>query len=186
MASSLPYYQHYYQVPGPRSQQLAPQSQARSPPPQPAPSIPAWLLYPQSCLPHSIHLQAALFEALLAVSNSLHPPGGQRSPLPPPHTFPLALPSPMASLTQKLQPGIWREGMFTVFSMPLDQLMQWPTTWQELCLPARSLSTNRVLANSKEGEKQHKTSSPIGWEIIMEDDGYLTVQNPYSTKPFKF
>ena len=23
----------------------------------------------------------------------------------------------------------------------------------------------------------------IGWEIIMEDDGYLTVQNPCSTKP---
>ena len=57
----------------------------KPPPSQPAPSRPAWLLYHQSCLPCSSHLQSALFEALLAVPNSFHPPGGQRcalSPLP--------------------------------------------------------------------------------------------------------
>ena len=75
-----------------RSQVLAASSlllkaKPEAPPPQPAPSIPAWLLYPQSCLPHSIHLQAALFEALLAVPNFFHPPGGQRSALPPPPTY---------------------------------------------------------------------------------------------------
>ena len=77
-------------LPGRRSWQPAAcsskPSQKPPPPPQATPSRPARLLYPQSCLPHSSHLQAALFEALLAVSNSLHPPGGQRSPLPPPPT----------------------------------------------------------------------------------------------------
>jgi hypothetical protein len=173
-------------LPGPRSWQPAACSskprQKPPPPPQPVPSRPAWLHDPKSCLPRSSHLQSALFEALLAVPNSSHPPGGHRSALPLILSyFPLALPSPMAPLTEELQPGILREEMFTVFSMPLDQLMQWPKTWQELSLPARSLNTNRFLANSKEREKQHKTSSAIGWEIIIEDDGHLTAQNPYST-----
>ena len=59
-------------LPGPRSWQPAACSSKPSqkpPPPQATPSRPARLLYPQSCLPHSIHLQAALFEALLAVPN---------------------------------------------------------------------------------------------------------------------
>ena len=34
----------------------------------------------------------------------------------------------MTPLTGKLQPRIWREEMFTVFSMLLDQLMQWLKT----------------------------------------------------------
>ena len=54
-----------------------------------------------------------------------------------------------------------------------------------LSLPARSLSTNQLVPNSKERKKQHETSSAIGGELIMEDDGYPTVQNPYSTKPLK-
>ena len=74
-------------LPGRRSWQPAACSSKPSqkpPPPQAAPSRPARLLYPQSCLPRSSHLQAALFEALLAVPNFFHPPGGQRS-APPPH-----------------------------------------------------------------------------------------------------
>ena len=64
-----------------------------------------------------------------------------------------------------------------------------PTFWSRgglVNVPARSLSTNQFLANSKEREKQHETSSAIGGEIIMEDEGYPTVQNPYSTKPKDF
>ena len=48
-----------------------------------------------------------------------------------------------------------------------------------------ALSTNQVLANSKEGEKQYETSSAIGGDVIMEDKGYPSVQYPYSTQPLE-
>ena len=75
------------------------------------------------------------------------------------------------------------EEMFTVFSVPLNQLMQWPKIWPELTLPTRLLSTNCFLAWIKEREKQHETSSAIGGELIIKNNGYSTVQNSNSTKP---
>ena len=63
-----------------------------------SPSRPALVLDPQSCLPPDSqqlaphgHLQAALPEALQAVTNSFLRPGGQKSTLPPPKYFPPCL-----------------------------------------------------------------------------------------------
>ena len=75
---------------------------------------------------------------------------------------------------------IWREEMFTVFSLP-------PTSWccdSRLDRSSASYPGHWVQTSFWPiGEKQNGTNSAIGGGPIMEDDGYLTVQNPSSTQP---